>query len=201
MSVNGEDLNLPPPSQSHFAQFESFTPNDNASFDDEFARLASSQNWTPGSQQYTRERTIAIREEFKLHYFSQSLPLDDTDRELTEEEKLKGYQNLCHEVGIPPRDSIAECKKHLNKMLVNIVDLIDARRTLKKVKVWNDFEAFRNYTLQDRHRINMDEAKKDGGYLASLLQHLRGPRRRRRGVRSAFSSRAVSGRVTKMRPE
>ncbi|KAK3941813.1 hypothetical protein QBC46DRAFT_406877 [Diplogelasinospora grovesii] len=199
MSVNGEDLNLPPPSQSHFAKFENFTPNDDASFDHEFARLASSQNWIPGSQQYTRERTIAMRQELKLHYFSQSQPPDGTDEELPEEDKLKGYQNLCDEVGIPPSDSIAECKKHLKNTLVNIVDLIDARRTRQEVKVWHDFDAFRDYTLQDRHRINMDEAKKDGGYLASLLQHLRGPRwrGRRGGRRDGFSSKVVLGRVTK----
>ncbi|PNP44456.1 hypothetical protein TGAMA5MH_03802 [Trichoderma gamsii] len=198
MSVNGEDPNLPPPSQSHFAQFENFTPNDDAPFGDEFARLASSQNWIPGSQQYTRERTIAMRQELKLHYFSQSQPLDDTGGELTEEEKLKGYQNLCQEVHISPSDSVAECKKHLKKTLVNIVDLIDARRTYKEVKVWHDFEAFRNYTLQDGHRINMEEAKKDGGYLASLLQHLRRPQwRRRRGGGDSLSSRVLLGRVTK----
>ncbi|UKZ68731.1 uncharacterized protein TrAtP1_009753 [Trichoderma atroviride] len=193
-----ERIRTPPPSsQSHFAQFENFTPNDAASFDDEFGRLASSQNWVPGSQLYARERTIAMREELKLHYFSQSQPLDGTDEELTEEETLKGYQSLCQEVRIPPSDSIAECKKHLKKTLVNIVDLIDARRTRKEVKVWDDFEAFRSYTLQDEHRINMHEAKQDGGYLASLLRYLRGPRRRRRGGRDGSSSRVLLGRVTK----
>ncbi len=38
-----------PPSQSHFAKFEHFAPNDTASFDDEFNRLASSQQWVPSS--------------------------------------------------------------------------------------------------------------------------------------------------------
>lgn len=202
MSINGDDPNIPPPSQSHFAQFENFTPNDDASFDDEFARLASSQSWMPGSQLYARERTIAMRQEIKLHYFTRSQPLDGTDQvpteELTEEEILKGYQTLCQEVQIPPSDSVVECKKNLKKTLVNIVDLIDARRTRKEVKVWDDFEAFRNYTLQDEHRINRDEAKQDGGYLESLLQHLRGPRRRRRrSGRNGLSSRVLLGRVTK----
>ncbi|RSL79794.1 hypothetical protein CDV31_017174 [Fusarium ambrosium] len=152
MSTNSED-SLPPASQSHFSKFENFTPDENASFDHEFARLASSQTWVPGSQMYTRERTIAMRQELKLHYFSQPRPLHDTNEELTEEEKLQGYQELCHEVRIPPSDSIAECKKHLKNTLVNIVDLIDARRTRKAVKVWHDFEAFRAYTLKDEHRI------------------------------------------------
>ncbi|KAH8901343.1 hypothetical protein GQ53DRAFT_740329 [Thozetella sp. PMI_491] len=179
-----EDTTPPPPSQSHFAKFENFTPDDGASFDNEFVRLASSQNWIPGSQQYTQERTIAMRQELKLHYFSQSQPLGDVE-ELTEEDQLNGYRTLCLEVGIPPCDTILECKESLKKTLVNIVDLIDARRMGKKVKVWHDFEAFRTYTLKDENRISIDEAKKDGGYLASLLQRLQGGRRKRGRVGKA----------------
>ena len=194
-----DDLEPPPASQSHFAKFENFTPNDDTSFDQEFALLASSQHWIPGSQEYTRERTIAMREELKLHYFSQ--PLTDVNEELTEEAKLEGFQALCREVRIPPSDSIAECKRQLKKNLVNIIDLIDARRTSKEVKVWNNFEAFRKYTLQDGHRIDKDEAKKDGGLLASLLQRLYDPRTRRRksGKGAGHGSKVSSGRITKQR--
>lgn len=196
MSIKEEPSDIPM-SQSHFAKFDNFTPNDDVSFDDEFARLASSQNWVPGSQIYTQERTIAIRQELQLHYFSQSKLKGD---ELTEEEQLRGYQSLCREVRIPERDTIAECKKDLKNTLVNIVDLIDARRVQKDVKVWDDFESFRAYTLQDEHRINMHEAKQDGGYLASLLQRLRGPQSRSRNhARShhSNSSRNSGNRVKK----
>ncbi|GAO14225.1 hypothetical protein UVI_02001420 [Ustilaginoidea virens] len=134
MSASDDKARPPPPSQSHFSKFDNFTPDDDASFDHEFARLASSQDWAPGSQEYTQERTIAMREELKLHYFSQPQPLSDIDEELTEEEKLQGYQDLCREVRIPPSDSIAECKRLLKSTLVNIVDLIDARRMRKEVK-------------------------------------------------------------------
>ena len=146
-----------------------------------------------------------MRQELKLHYFSQSQ--DDgngeTDAEFTEEDlELKGYQVLCREVGIPSNDSIAECRRDLKNTLVNIVDLIDARRMGKKVEVWDDFGAFRDYTLQDEHRIDQREAKKDGGFLASLLQRLRLPgsqRRRRKGGKSGAGSRVASGRGTKRR--
>ncbi|RFU77726.1 hypothetical protein TARUN_4505 [Trichoderma arundinaceum] len=178
-SPPSSQMNPPPSSQSHFDKFTNFTPNHSAPFDDEFARLALSQNWVPGSQNYTKERTIAMREELKTHYFSQSQAPDGTQEEPTEEDVLRGYQDLCREVSIPPSDSTAECKRQLKKTLVNIVDLIDARRTDKKVRVWDDFEAFRKYTLKKEHRISVDEAKEDGGYLASLLQHLRGSQRRR----------------------
>jgi hypothetical protein len=199
-----KDEGPPPPSQSHFAKFEHFTPNDAASFDDEFARLASSQQWVPGSQEYTRQRTIAMREELQLHYFSQPQQLDDVDEEeeLSEEEiALQGYQSLCHEVGIDPSDSVAECKRNLKNTLVNIVDLIDTRRTGKRVEVWDSFEEFRAYTLQDEKRIDRKEAKKPPGYLASLLQRLSEPRSRRKGRKrnSPKRSRVVSGRITKRR--
>lgn len=139
-----------------------------------------------------------MREELQLHYFSQS---KQTGEELTEEKQLKGYQSLCREVRIPEKDSIPECKKDLKNTLVNIVDLIDARRVQKDVKVWDDFESFRAYTLQDEHRINMHEAKQDGGYLASLLQRLRGPRTRSRNrARSRHSnSGRNSGNIVKKR--
>jgi hypothetical protein len=189
-----------PSSQSHFGKFENFVPHYDASFDDEFSRLASSQDWIPGSQQYTRERTIAMREELKRHFFTQSQPLDGISEELTEPDKLMGFQSLCIEVGIPASESIAECREKLKSTLVNIVDLIDARRVGKKVKIWHDFEDFRRYTLRDGYRIDVNEAKKDGGYLTCLLQRLRDPRKRKkRGSKRStdISKTVVSGRVMK----
>ncbi len=86
----------------------------------------------------------------------------------------------------------------MKSTLVNIVDLIDVRRTGKHVKVWDSFEEFRAYTLQDKKRISLEEAKKPPGYLASLLQRLSEPRshksRKRNGPRGL---RVVSGRITK----
>lgn len=212
--MSATDAHNPPPpaaSQSHFSQFENFIPDDDASFDHEFARLASSQRWVPGSQEYTQERTIAMRQELKLHYFSQTPAAaaeGEAAAELTEEDKLRGYQDLCREVRIPPSDSIAECRKHLKSTLVNIVDLIDARRVRTEVRVWQDFEAFREYTLQDGHRINMNEAKQDGGYLASLLQNFRKTRARRSTADRRTRKKngrdggcgVVSGRVIKEKP-
>jgi hypothetical protein len=204
LSADEGDEGPPRPSQSHFANFEDFTPNDAASFDDEFSRLASSQQWVSGSQEYTRQRTIAMREELELHYFSQSQPLDgikEEDELSAEEIRLQGYQALCREVGLDPADSAAECKRHLKNTLVNIVDLIDARRTGKGVKVWDSFEEFRAYTLLDKNRIDIGEAKKPPGYFASLLQRLSGPRSRKRRSRAkgpgGKGSKVRSGRVTK----
>jgi hypothetical protein len=223
------DFEPPPASQSHFAKFENFTPDDNASFDDEFARLASSQRWVSGSQEYIRQRTIAIKEELDLHYFSQQPQDESEDGEEAEEEEgtprpeerkpgstrasrstqqltneeleRKGYQDLCREVGIEPSESIAECKRLLKSKLVNIIDLIDARRNGKVVEVWDDFDAFRDYTLDDEKRIDKEEAK--GTHLESLLQRLiigpRSRRKRRANKRRGRGRGVVSGRITKQR--
>ncbi|CAI6100902.1 unnamed protein product [Clonostachys chloroleuca] len=192
----------PPSSQSHFEKFDNFVPDSSASFEDEFARLASSQDWAAGTSEFQKQRTIALRSELKLHYFSASQNIEEgqedvKDPPLTEEAKLAGYQALCEEVDIPTHDTIEECQKHLKKTLVNIVDLIDTRRTGKRVKVWTDFDEFRKYTL--KRSINTEEAKKDGGILASLLQRLRFPRRehRRPRIHRGNSSRVASGRVMK----
>lgn len=82
-------------------------------------------------------------------------------------------------------------------MLVNIIDLIDARRTGKRVKVWDNFEAFRAYTLLDAvKRIDPREAKAPPGYLALFLQRLAGSRSRKKRKRSKASG-VLSGRVSK----
>merc|ERR1712000_39627 len=136
----------------HFATFNNFTPDYSASFDHEFARLASSQDWVPGSQEYKWERTIAIREELTSLYFAPTplASIDEQPAPLTEEEQqLKGYRDLCDEIGIPPSNSTDECKKQLKSTLVNIVDLIDARRTGAAAMVWQDFDAFRTYIRRD----------------------------------------------------
>lgn len=89
---------------------------------------------------------------------------------------------------------VVECKRYLKNTLINIVDLINARRTGKRVEVWDSFEKFCAYTLQKR--IDLREAKKPPGYLASLLQRLSGPpsRIKRDGSKG---SRVASGRITK----
>ncbi|KAG9249559.1 uncharacterized protein F5Z01DRAFT_631473 [Emericellopsis atlantica] len=209
MATGGESPNLPPSSsqppppasQSYFATLDHFTPDESASFDREFGRLASSQEWVPGSQEYTRERTVAMREELTSLYFTPPTMASNNKQPepLTDEQKLKGYQDLCDEIGISPADSIDECKKHLKSTLVNIVDLIDARRTGSAAMVWQDLDAFRTYTLQDEHRINKDEAKEGEGLLASLLQNFRLPRRHKRirAKRDAVVHSVTTGRVGK----
>ncbi|KAJ1328854.1 hypothetical protein MN608_05583 [Microdochium nivale] len=203
---------------SHFLKFEDFTPDEHAPFEHEFARLASSQEWAPGSQEYMRERTIAMREEITHSFFCLAAPSgtdplsiiaeDESEaapsfmptgdnEQLTDNQMLRGYQLLCTTVGLTAPDSVAECKKALKTVLVNIVDLLNVRRTGQPVKLWDDFEAFRSYTMRREHRIDRAEAKQYPKILASLLQDLRP--KHRGGSRRIRKKRGlpIQGRVTK----
>ncbi|KAH6617923.1 hypothetical protein B0J18DRAFT_468258 [Chaetomium sp. MPI-SDFR-AT-0129] len=260
-NVDASNWDMPPPSQSHFSQFANFAPDDGASFEDEFKRLASSQNWEEEEEEEEEDDDDDNEEdEEDEEEESEENPSDSQDPSapppssqprprirsktetktksptktktktkpqpqppiLTDQQRiLQGYQSLCVEVGLPPPDTIKECKHDLKNTLVNIIDLIDVRRVVgpghrkvpgkkkkkqkQRVKVWDDFEAFRRYTLQPEHRIDREEAKRGDGILASLLQRLYVPDRKGRGKRrgrepgkdGASVSKTVSGRVTK----
>ncbi|KAI3342059.1 hypothetical protein F4824DRAFT_448024, partial [Ustulina deusta] len=186
-------LEAPDASQSYFSQVPNFRPDDNASFEEEFGRFASSQNITPGSSAWRQQRTKAIRHEVIFHYSQQVKPDDDkvSDNDKVKKEdgaparpskkkrlqqKLQVYQNMCREVGLEPLDTIDGCVANLKSKLVNIVDYIDAKRCSRAVVVWapEKFEDFKRYTLADDKRIDQKEARRGDGFLAALLQNLRG---------------------------
>ncbi|KAJ2987567.1 hypothetical protein NUW58_g4433 [Xylaria curta] len=174
-------------SQSYFSQVPNFEPDDKADFDDEFGRLASSQNIAPGSQAWRQKRTDAIRHEMIFHY-SQKVDYDDYDVKeegedkigLLESEretrrKLEAYQNMCREVGLEALDTIDGCVANLKSVLVNIVDYINAKRNARPIKVWgpHEFGDFKKYTLGPNKRIDLETARSGDGFLAALLQVLR----------------------------
>ncbi|KAI0399342.1 hypothetical protein F4802DRAFT_589960 [Xylaria palmicola] len=187
-------LEAPDASQSYFSQVPDFRPNDNAGFEEEFGRFASSQNITPGSSAWRQQRTKAIRHEVIFHYSQQVKSEDDEvgddDHKVKKEEgaparpsekkrqqqKLQVYQNMCREVGIEPLDTVDGCVVNLKSKLVNIVDYIDAKRRGSAVVVWEPekFEDFKRYTLAPDKRIDQKEARRGDGFLAALLQNLRG---------------------------
>ncbi|TGJ84173.1 hypothetical protein E0Z10_g4603 [Xylaria hypoxylon] len=178
-------------SQSYFSQLPNFQPDDNADFDDEFGRFASSQNIAPGSQAWRQKRTGAIRHEMVFHY-SQKIDSDDEDdiKEenkydiyLSQEEKeskrnlqwkLRIFQNMCREAKLEPLDTIQGCTTNLKSVLINIVDYIDAKRTGRRIRVWppHEFEDFRAYSLSNGKRMDLKEAKSGDGLLVPLLQVL-----------------------------
>jgi viroplasmin and RNaseH domain-containing protein len=182
----GADASTSKISQSHFAQYPEFEPESNKPFDEEFKRLAQSQDWIPNSQQYHEQRTLAIKEEIQNEYWEPALKEEELSQLTQEERKLKedewkihGYQTLLREVNAEPRDTIAECVEALQNTLVNIVDLLDARRTGVKAEIFKCFQDFRRHTMKPGKRIHLDTAKKDE-FLSTLLQKLRSPKNPRR---------------------
>lgn len=186
----------------HFSQFTSasFEPNDKASFSDEWARLSQSQGWTRGTQQYNEQRACALRNELQTHFFaSPSRALPAIKCEVTEEDgtdmgslaepdhqrhqeaiELQGFRAMCAAVGRSPGDTVKACKDILRQTLVNIVDLIDARRMggERVVRTWTDFEAFKAYTLDSAggdKTIPVRVAKQDP-LLKCFLQNFCRPR-------------------------
>ncbi|KAK4228869.1 hypothetical protein QBC38DRAFT_387911, partial [Podospora fimiseda] len=168
----------------------------------------TSQNWVPGSQEYKRQRAIAVREEVRFHFFSQSPPKNSHSSKHKARLLLQGYRSLYSEAQIPnPADySVAECKLAIKAKLVNIVDLIDVCRTggEKKVKVWKSFKKFSAYTLEQPGKtFNWREATKPPGILASLLHRLLDPdgeakwKENRERQRRLDLNKVIGGRISK----
>ncbi|KAI7779953.1 hypothetical protein LA080_000166 [Diaporthe eres] len=154
----------------HFSQFTSqgFEPDDTASFGEEWVRLSQSQGWTPGTKQYSEQRASALRNELRTHYFASpcdALPIikrRENDQgailryiyesQIQQHERaveLHGFQSMCRAVGRSPGTTVEECQRILRRTLVNIVDMIDARRTGSEglVPTRMTFEAFEIYTM------------------------------------------------------
>lgn len=173
---------------------EDFQPDQKASFSDEWARLSQSQGWARGSWQYQKQRAAALRNEIQTHFFasqSTQLPVvkdeeragapgiikeehEDAGLEAVSEFnqqrheaalELVGFQSMCRAVGKNPGETKAQCEKILKSTLVNIVDLLDARRLGRDTTglPWTDFAAFKAYTLAPYHdkTIPCKEAQKD----------------------------------------
>lgn len=170
VSPNEESEDQAPAPVSFFALFADFVPIEASRFNDEFDRLASSQDWRPGTQEHKVQYTRATVHEVRYHYFSQGTRLD-------------GFRNLCREIGIEPQPSIKKCKRALGNEVVNFVDLIDTRRIGSEVKVWTgDFEGFCDYMVKSGRLIDKELAKEEG-FAATLLKKL--PRRYMKQLKSS----------------
>lgn len=161
------------------SQEQKFKPDVKAEFNQEFDRLASSQGWVPGSQQYRRQRVTALSSEVWTHFFRDALKESTGERLVKREEsdaytesirKLRGFQALCRAVKKEPGETLEQCKMILKGTLVNIIDLINTSRTSKSLEVWTDFEEFRWYTLSDRAKTIPVEEAKEHEVLKCFLQ-------------------------------
>ncbi|KAL4916351.1 hypothetical protein BDW62DRAFT_212065 [Aspergillus aurantiobrunneus] len=141
-----------------FSRFPGFQPNPSLSATEEFSRLAHHMNWTTGSNRYKKELAKFASTEFAQHY--------DIGN------KLQNYQALCQELQVEGSfTSVAQCRKALAKVHVNLFDLIDSRRTGATVQRFPNRAALKEYT-KDTGKIFPKEAAKEDGFLKELLRRI-----------------------------
>lgn len=136
--------------RKHFAERLDFKPDPSASFNDQFSQLASSQNLT--EPKIRTARVAAIRDELISHYLPGGLPIaqmNSRDRiNLMPQQTLQIYQAMCRHAGKLVGRTISGCLLSLkHRPFVNIIDLIDACRAKQELDTYNNWTAFRNYTL------------------------------------------------------
>ncbi|KZF26004.1 hypothetical protein L228DRAFT_257511 [Xylona heveae TC161] len=136
---------------SYFNRFKGFVPNPKGSIRGEFRRLAWYMNWQPHTKEWYHHRYECYDAEFGRWYGT------DTSR-------LDSWRSLCREVGHEGKEftSITQCKKYLQTIHVNLIDLIDSRRKGTKVRVFQSYAALRAHTLKSGKKVPREMAKKDG---------------------------------------
>jgi len=147
---------------SWFAKYPEFEPDPVAPLLVEFSRLAIHQNWEEGSKKYRKEWGNCVGENFTTEFGQNA-------------SNLAGWQALCIEVGITDvPTSITGCRKALRGVFVNIVDLVDARRTGTPVKRHASMKALRAY-IKKTGKIYPKKAAKKNGFLKAFLITVFGP--------------------------
>ncbi|KIM27376.1 hypothetical protein M408DRAFT_330080 [Serendipita vermifera MAFF 305830] len=146
---------------SYWSLFPDFDHDETAPIQEEFVRLSQQQNWDGKDKMKASARQKewgkCFRSEFSQHYGQDA-------------SSLSGWQSLCNEVGLDPiPQSVEACKMALKgKVWVNIVDLVDCRRTGTKVKCHETRGHLRHYTKFNKKIFPKVEAKKNG-FLTALL--------------------------------
>ncbi|KAI8623300.1 hypothetical protein F5Y19DRAFT_388835 [Xylariaceae sp. FL1651] len=98
-----------------------FEPDPTAPFEEEFRRFAAALNMD--LREWRVQRTRAIDLELVYHYFSAEPAVVDGQM------LLKGYQNMLQAMGLEPKATAAECWHDLVYIPVDVVALIDFKRT------------------------------------------------------------------------
>ncbi|PSN59007.1 hypothetical protein BS50DRAFT_509359 [Corynespora cassiicola Philippines] len=140
-----------------FGKFPGFEPDPSAPVSNEFFRLARHMRWRPGSKRFSKMRAECFRSEFAVYFGNDA-------------SRLQNWQSLCLELGIRENiGSITQCRKKLSRVHVNIVDLIDGRRTGDEPPMFPSMKALRRYTRSMGKFFPKEEAKAEG-FLKALLR-------------------------------
>ncbi|PFH46145.1 hypothetical protein AMATHDRAFT_156161, partial [Amanita thiersii Skay4041] len=150
-----------------FVQYNSptFTYNPNAPPTTEFARLVRHSQWGtdphPPTYYEAHER------------FSRAMGLTFRDFYGSDIHDINAWQALCLALGVvdPVPDTLRECKRIVKSTHVNLVDLIETRRTGELVRIFESQAALRNYTRRHK-KIFPKESAKESGVLKYLLRRI-----------------------------
>lgn len=171
--------NLHMETTNYFSRYPDFEVQTKTPAIDEFNRLSREMNWRRGSRKYRSELSKFLESEFAIHFGTDATKLENWQAlclELKIQIPIRSIKQ-CRKVGIIPRrlssSSIFSCWicQALAKVHVNLVDLVDSRRTGKEVKQFASQKALREYTIETGKIFPKSAAKKDG-FLKALLREI-----------------------------
>ncbi|KAL6711226.1 hypothetical protein ACN47E_005757 [Coniothyrium glycines] len=137
-----------------WTHYKGFTPDPTAEFTVEFARLADHQRWDESERK--RQRPTFIEAEFSSYFGHDA-------------KSLANWQKLCRVCKVREvPESIQACEETLKSLLINIVNLVNSRRTGEGVIIFPDRQQFIEYTWPDRI-YPLNKALEDS-LLTALLQ-------------------------------
>ncbi|KAF8988974.1 hypothetical protein BDQ17DRAFT_1257362 [Cyathus striatus] len=169
----------PTPLDIFFTQYElegKYRYNKNTPITKEFRKLRKAYHWkgrvlSRKRQQY-RE---AIVDQFNSAYG-------------TDVHDLNAWRHICQIIGISPvPETITDCKKAVKHVHINLVDLVDTKRTGSSIKRFNSEVALSNYTMSTEKIFPKLEARA-GGILKFLLRNILNPSSKR-----GFNARGLVG--------
>ncbi|CAE6374527.1 unnamed protein product [Rhizoctonia solani] len=95
----------------------------------------------------------------------------------TDQNDLASWQNLCRVMDIANiPEKLSDCKKLVNTIYVNLVDLVDMPNTGKKARLFETEGALSKYTKNSEKIFPRKDARA-GGLLKHLLRNIVNPRR------------------------
>ncbi|KAG1867071.1 hypothetical protein C8R48DRAFT_704100 [Suillus tomentosus] len=154
-SADSRRTSTPPPVDddmplaAFFAQFASFSFNENQSSHKNFDRLVK----------------VLKCDGFKdalVHEFNARFGTDNS---------ISNWQYLCGVLRIDPvPNSVKGCRKCVWDMHVNLVDLVDSQRTGKSVKLFASLEDLRAYTHHTRNTFPKETRAYQGGLLRNITR-------------------------------
>ncbi|KAH7377615.1 hypothetical protein BKA66DRAFT_422029 [Pyrenochaeta sp. MPI-SDFR-AT-0127] len=135
----------------------------------EFYRMCDFFNW-----ERSDERKRAAHDDFKtamVHTFNTLYGTDADD--------IDAWHKLCVALDISPLPvNLQECRKAVQKVHVNLVDLVDSRG--EQIEVFDSLEDLQDYTIETGKFFPKESAYAGGVLKALLREILRSPNKSRR---------------------